>query len=158
SGTDPARLPPAVLARRAGYVFQDPESQFLAERVEDEVMLGLRAEERTRAADLLDRLDLPLDRFADRSPYRLSGGEARRLSLACVLVRRPGLLILDEPTFGQDRRGYEALIGIVDERIEAGTCLIAATHDERFVAEVADRVIEMRAGWIVRDGAFAGIA
>jgi energy-coupling factor transporter ATP-binding protein EcfA2 len=158
SGADPARMPPAELARRAGYVFQDPESQFLAERVEDEIMLGLRPDERAGAAELLDRLDLPLARYADRSPYRLSGGEARRLSLACVLVRRPGLLVLDEPTFGQDRLGYEALVGIVDERIQAGTCLIAATHDERFVADVADRVVEMQAGWIVRDDAVEGAA
>ena len=57
----------------------------------------------------MDRLGLPLEAFGGRSPYRLSGGEQRRLSLVTALVRRPRLLVLDEPTFGQDRRGHEAL-------------------------------------------------
>jgi energy-coupling factor transport system ATP-binding protein len=148
---EPWQLPAPELARRAGYVFQDPELQFLADRVEDEVMLGLRADERVVAGDLMDRLGLPLARFADRSPYRLSGGEARRLSLACVLVRWPQVLVLDEPTFGQDRHGHEALVEILRERLETGTCLFTATHDRRFVAEIADRIVELDAGWIVDD-------
>ncbi|MGZ8502335.1 MAG: ABC transporter ATP-binding protein [Candidatus Limnocylindrales bacterium] len=152
-GDDPARLGAADLARRAGYVFQDPERQFLAERVGDEVTLGLTAEERARVPDLMARLDLPLDRFAERSPYRLSGGEQRRLSLACILVRRPRVLVLDEPTFGQDRRGYASLLGILGEHVDQGTCLIAATHDERFVRDVAGRIVELDEGWVVRDSA-----
>jgi energy-coupling factor transporter ATP-binding protein EcfA2 len=151
-GDSPSRLPAAELARRAGYVFQEPERQFLADRVADEVVLGLRPDELARVPDLMDQLRLPLDSFGDRSPYRLSGGEQRRLSLACVLVRRPALLVLDEPTFGQDRLGHEALVAILDERLAAGTCVVAATHDERFVADVADRVIALDDGRIVRDG------
>lgn len=151
AGRDPARLPASELARLAGYVFQRPEQQFLAQRVVDEVMLGLRPGERGEAAQLVDRLGLPLERFGDRSPYRLSGGEQRRLSLACTLVRRPGLLILDEPTFGQDRHGYMALLGIVRDMVDRGTCLIAATHDDRFVRNTADRVVVVEAGRIVSD-------
>lgn len=151
-GDDPARLTAADLARRAGYVFQDPERQFLAERVGDEVALGLTAEEAARVPDLMTRLDLPLVRFGERSPYRLSGGEQRRLSLACILVRRPRVLVLDEPTFGQDRRGYASLLDILREHLDQGVCLIAATHDERFVREVAGRAIELEDGQIVRDG------
>jgi energy-coupling factor transporter ATP-binding protein EcfA2 len=151
-GDSPSRLPAAELARRAGYVFQEPERQFLADRVADEVVLGLRPDELARVPDLMDQLRLPLDSFGDRSPYRLSGGEQRRLSLACVLVRRPALVVLDEPTFGQDRLGHEALVAILDERLAAGTCVVAATHDERFVADVADRVIALDDGRIVRDG------
>jgi len=150
---EPWRLPAPELARRTGYVFQDPESQFLATTVEDEVMLGLRPDERASAGELMDRLGLPLARFGDRSPYRLSGGEARRLSLACVLVRWPQLLVLDEPTFGQDRHGHEALVEIIRERLDTGICLFTATHDRRFVDEVADRIIELGAGWIVDDRA-----
>jgi energy-coupling factor transport system ATP-binding protein len=148
---DPARLGAADLARRAGYVFQDPERQFLAERVGDEVSLGLTREEAARVPDLMTRLDLPLDRFAWRSPYRLSGGEQRRLSLACILVRRPHVLVLDEPTFGQDRRGYASLLDILREHLDQGACLIAATHDERFVQDVAGRIVELDDGWVVRD-------
>jgi energy-coupling factor transport system ATP-binding protein len=150
-GADPARLRSADLARRAGYVFQDPERQFLAERVGDEVALGLTREEAARVPELMTRLDLPLARFGQRSPYRLSGGEQRRLSLACILVRRPRVLVLDEPTFGQDRRGYASLLAILGEHLDQGVCLIAATHDERFVRDVAGRVVELDAGQVVRD-------
>jgi energy-coupling factor transport system ATP-binding protein len=148
---DPSRLPPAELARRAGYVFQDPETQFLTNTVADEVMLGLRPDERAASGDLMDRLGLPLAEFGTRSPYLLSGGEARRLSLACVLVRWPQVLVLDEPTFGQDRHGHEALVEIIRERLDTGICLFAATHDRRFVEHVADRIIELDEGWIVDD-------
>ena len=145
-GDDPARLPSATLARRAGYAFQDPERQFLAATVAEEVRLGLRSDELEDVDELMDRLDLPLGRFADRSPYRLSGGEQRRLSLACMLVRRPDLLVLDEPTFGQDRHGHDALLAILAQRVGEGTAVLAMTHDRRFVASFAERVVEMRDG------------
>ncbi|HUP55730.1 MAG TPA: ATP-binding cassette domain-containing protein, partial [Methylomirabilota bacterium] len=150
-GDDPARLPARELARRAQYVFQDPERQFLAQTVEEEVLLGLRFAVRPSARVLMGRLGLPLERFGRRSPYRLSGGEQRRLSLACALVREPAVLVLDEPTFGHDRHGYEGLLGILDERLAAGATLIAATHDRRFVADATARTIELDGGWIVAD-------
>ena len=61
------------------------------------------------------------------------------------------MLVLDEPTFGQDRHGYEALLEILHERLAAGTALIAATHDRRFVADATERTIELDDGWIVAD-------
>jgi energy-coupling factor transport system ATP-binding protein len=151
AGRDPSRLAPAVLAGLAGFVFQRPEQQFLAQRVVDEIGLGLGSNEMDGAAALMDRLGLPLGRFGERSPYTLSGGEQRRLSLACALVRRPAVLILDEPTFGQDRHGYEALRAIVREMVTTGTCLIAATHDRRFVRDVAERIVTIDDGWLVSD-------
>jgi energy-coupling factor transport system ATP-binding protein len=151
AGEDPSRVPAATLARHAGYVFQEPERQFLGQTVGEEIRIGLTDDELTRVDDLMVRLGLPLERFEERSPYRLSGGEQRRLSLACVLVRRPALLVLDEPTFGQDRRGYEGLLGILAEHLDDGACLIAGTHDLRFVGDVARRVLEMEGGWIIRD-------
>jgi energy-coupling factor transport system ATP-binding protein len=157
-GDDPARLSAAELARRAQYVFQDPERQFLAQTVEEEVLLGLRFAVRPSARVLMGRLGLPLDRFGRRSPYRLSGGEQRRLSLACALVRQPAVLVLDEPTFGQDRHGYEGLLEILHERLDGGATLIAATHDRRFVADVTDRTIELDGGWIVADQASGPVA
>jgi len=152
-GDDPARLSPAALAERAQYVFQDPERQFLAQTVEEEILLGLPVAVRPSARTLMVRLGLPLDRFGRRSPYRLSGGEQRRLSLACALVREPAVLVLDEPTFGQDRHGYEALLEILHERLDAGATLIAATHDRRFVADATERAIKLDDGWIVSDEA-----
>ena len=104
------------------------------------------------------RLRLPLDTFGTRSPYRLSGGEARRLSLACTLVRRPGFLVLDEPTFGQDRLGYEGLLEILRERLDDGVCLVAATHDQRLVADIASRVVEIEDGRIMSDTDIVNVA
>jgi len=119
--------------------------------VDGEISLGLDLASRRQAIDLLERLGLPLERFGGRSPYRLSGGEQRRLSVATALARRPRLLVLDEPTFGQDRRGWEAMAAIVDELVGEGTAVIAATHDARFAATVARRRIEMADGWVVAD-------
>ena len=148
---DPARLPAEELARRAAYVFQDPERQFLAETVKTEILLGLDPIRRPAAEELLAEFGIPLERFGGRSPFRLSGGEARRLSLAIALVRDPAVLVLDEPTFGQDRRNYDGLRAILDGHLRAGATLIAATHDQRFVADVADRVITMADGRITAD-------
>jgi energy-coupling factor transporter ATP-binding protein EcfA2 len=142
----PDRLSPSVLARRAGYLFQDPEQQFLAGAVLDEVMLGLRPDERARAGSLMDALGLPLGRFGTRSPYALSGGEQRRLSLACVLIRNPDLLVLDEPTYGQDRATYRGLLDVLREHLRAGTAILVATHDERLVADFGGRCLRMAGG------------
>ncbi len=151
-GAEPARLPARELARRAGFVFQDPEQQFLADRVADEVMVGLSADERPRVEAVMERLGLPLGAFGERSPYALSGGEQRRLSLASTLVRRPRVVILDEPTFGQDRNGYRGLVEILRQRERDGSCLISATHDPRFVRDMAARAVTLADGRIVADG------
>jgi len=151
-GLNPSRLRPAALADRAAYLFQDPEQQFVTLRVEEEVTLGLDRAARRNAEALMDRIDLPLALFGDRSPYTLSGGEQRRLSLATALVHHPRLLVLDEPTFGQDRRGHEALLQILDERVEAGAAVLAATHDERFIDAFASRILRLEEGRIVAVG------
>ncbi len=151
AGHDPARLAPAVLADLVGYVFQDPELGFIADTVTEEAVLGLGSADSRNALELLERLGLPPGRFGTRSPYQLSGGEQRRLSLVVALARRPRLLVLDEPTFGQDRRGWESVVQIVDELVGAGTAVLSATHDQAFATRVADRRVEMAAGWIVAD-------
>ena len=148
AGQDPARLRPRDVAARIGHVVQDPELGFMAETVAGEVALGLEGADEARAYELAARLGLPLSAMGDRSPYRLSGGEQRRLSLVVALARRPPLLVLDEPTFGQDRRGFEALVAAIDELVDAGTAVLATTHDERFVAAVADRVVRLDEGWV----------
>jgi energy-coupling factor transport system ATP-binding protein len=150
-GSDPSRLPAHELARRAAFAFQDPEQQFLADRVADEVTVGLRPDERSVAEAVMDRLGLPLGTFGERSPYALSGGEQRRLSLASILVRQPAVVVLDEPTFGQDRNGYRGLLEILGERAEEGTCLVTATHDPRFVRDASDRAVTLADGRIVAD-------
>ena len=140
----------------AGYVVQDPELGFLADTVLEEVELGLGQEQIRYAHELCERLRLPLERFGDQSPYRLSGGEQRRLSLVTGLARRPLLLALDEPTYGQDRRGHEALVAALDELLGQGSAMLAATHDERFVRDATDRRIELADGWIAADESVGG--
>jgi energy-coupling factor transporter ATP-binding protein EcfA2 len=150
-GWEPWRLSPVELAREAGYVVQDPELGFLADTVREEVELGLDADQARYAHDLCDRLRLSLTDVGEKSPYQLSGGEQRRLSLVTGLARRPLLLALDEPTYGQDRHGHEALVAALDELIGGGSALLAATHDERFVRDATDRWIELADGWVAAD-------
>jgi energy-coupling factor transport system ATP-binding protein len=153
AGDPPHRLPARVLATRAGYVFQDPELQFVTDRVRAEIAVGLAAGDSLRAEALLESLGLPLGRLGDASPYSLSGGEKRRLSVACCLVRRPAMLVLDEPTFGQDRRGFASLVALLRERVAEGTALVSVTHDLGFAAEMADRVAVLDRGRVAWDGA-----
>ncbi len=145
AGRDPVRTAPHDLARMAGYVAQDPERSFLGATVEADLLLGLSAEESAGAGEVADALALPLARFGERNPFTLSGGEQRRLSVASQLVRHPALLVLDEPTFGQDRRGYSGLLEILRRRVDAGSAILAATHDLRFVGDIAERVVRLEA-------------
>jgi len=148
-GRDPARLAATELVDQVGYVFQQPERQFLTQRVRAEIELGLSKARLGDAEAIMDRIGLPLRTFGERSPYRLSGGEQRRLSLASALIRRPHLLVLDEPTYGQDRLGYEALLGILHENLDSGASLVVVTHDERLVADVASRIVRLDDGRLV---------
>jgi energy-coupling factor transport system ATP-binding protein len=127
------------LAGRIGSVFQDPEHQFVTSRVLDE--LTLTAPPRSRVDDLLHRLRLT--HLAQANPYTLSGGEARRLSVATALAGAPRLLVLDEPTFGQDRRTWIELADLLAGLRDEGHGIVAVTHDEAFVACVADRTHQL---------------
>jgi energy-coupling factor transport system ATP-binding protein len=139
----PVRWKSKQLLTRIASVFQDPEHQFLAPTVRDEILVGPRALKRDadQGDALLERLRL--SHLADRSPYTLSGGEKRRLSVATVLMTRPGLIVLDEPTFGQDRRTWEELIHLLAQIADGGTAVVAVTHDEEFVDLLADDRIEL---------------
>ena len=140
---DVARWPAHVLASRIAMVFQDPDHQFLAPRVIDDVMIGpLRIgmspdAARRRAEELLERLGLaPL---RDANPYTLSGGEKRRLGLAGALAARPRALVLDEPTYGQDRHTFGEVVRILGEERARGAALVFSTHDPPLVDALADR-------------------
>jgi energy-coupling factor transport system ATP-binding protein len=145
-----ARLPAAALVRRVGTVFQDPEHQFVRGRSDDELMVGplrtgaSRDAAQARAAELLARLRLaPL---AATNPFTLSGGEQRRLSVATALATDPPLLVLDEPTFGQDRATYAELVALLREARDAGRGIVFATHDRALVRALADRELRLEAG------------
>ncbi|MCW2569373.1 MAG: transporter ATP-binding protein [Mycobacterium sp.] len=138
------------LAARVGTVFQDPEHQFLTPSVRDELLLGPRragvpeAAAAAHADDLLARLRL--SHLARANPFTLSGGEQRRLSVATALASSPWLLVLDEPTFGQDLRTWTELIDLLDGVRADGTAMLVVTHDAAFTDALADRVVPMEAG------------
>jgi energy-coupling factor transporter ATP-binding protein EcfA2 len=147
-GHDPIwRWPAGELAQRIGTVFQDPEHQFLTGSVLDELRLGPiqagleRAAVDRRASELLDRLHLT--HLAEANPFTLSGGEKRRLSVATALVSAPSVLILDEPTFGQDRRTAIELLDLLAALRDAGRAICFATHDREFATALADRTLRL---------------
>jgi energy-coupling factor transport system ATP-binding protein len=150
------------LVTRIGTVFQDPEHQFLTSRVRDELMLGpLRAgvAERVaerRAGELLERLRLTA--LADANPFTLSGGEKRRLSVATALATAPAVLILDEPTFGQDRRTWTELLQLLAALRDSGRGVAFVTHDLAFASALADRELRLVAGSVTSSRTPATVA
>ena len=142
------RLPAPRLAETIGSVFQDPEHQFLTGTVREELMLGpLRSRDSgihaaRRASELMERLHLTT--LAEANPFTLSGGEKRRLSVATALTGEPRVLILDEPTFGQDRRSAVELLDLLARERHAGSGICFVTHDLPFAAALADRTLELR--------------
>lgn len=135
------------LAGAIGSVFQDPEHQFLTGRVRDELELGPRrlglgeVEASRRSNELLERLHL--GHLGEANPYTLSGGEKRRLSVASVLATAPAAMILDEPTFGQDRRTWVELLTLLTALRDDGRGVVVATHDLPFAAALADRAVSV---------------
>ena len=136
------------LASRISYVFQNPEHQFATGSVLDEVMLGpLRvgveeSQARERARTLLRRFDLL--RYENANPYTLSGGEKRRLTVAAALASAPRVLILDEPTFGQDRCTWMQMVQLIHGLRSDGVSIIVVTHDRELVTALGARVIELQ--------------
>jgi energy-coupling factor transporter ATP-binding protein EcfA2 len=160
-GVDPARTELRALSRRIGFVFQNPEHQFIAHTVFDEIAHGLRrqklpdAEVHRRAGEILDRFGLAA--HAHRHPFLLSGGQKRRLSVGTALVAGAPVLALDEPTFGQDRARADELLGLLRELNEAGTTILVVTHDMQLVTEYAHRTVVVGDGRIVADAATADV-
>lgn len=147
SGTDPIKWKSSQLAKRISYVFQNPEHQFACGTVLQEVMLGplrtgMSAEDaRNKAKSLLKRFSLL--QYADSNPYTLSGGEKRRLTVAASLAAAPSVIILDEPTFGQDRKTWLQIINLIESLHKDGICIIVVTHDKELVDALGARVIEL---------------
>ena len=159
---DPHGWPSKRLLGRMSMVFQEPEYQFLAATVAEELAIGPRAVGMTdeEIAPLVEEhLEaLGLTKLARANPMTLSGGEKRRLSVATALISAPELLILDEPTFGQDRGTWLGLVRLLRAALERGVTLVSITHDPAFVAAMGQRVIDLgqvgiRGGGESRDSA-----
>ena len=147
TGGDPHEWSSKQLLGRMSMVFQEPEYQFLAATVAEELAIGPRAVGMTdeEIAPLVEEhLEaLGLTKLARANPMTLSGGEKRRLSVATALISAPELLILDEPTFGQDRGTWLGLVRLLRAALERGVTLVSITHDPAFVAAMGQRVVDL---------------
>ena len=155
-GVDASTLTVAQLAARVGLVFQDPDRQIFAGSVEDEVRFGPRnlgshgPQLRASVEAALDATGLATERRTN--PYDLGGSRRKLLALASVLAMRTPVLILDEPTTGQDARGVALVRDVIREVAAEGRTVIAISHDMHFVAENFERVVVMRNGRVILDG------
>ncbi len=133
------------LHQKIGFVFQNPDTQLFCNSVRDEIefgprQLGLSEEEiKTRCDDVMAMLGIT--NIQDRAPYHLSGGEKKKTALACILSMNPEILVLDEPMNGLDRKSREKLLGFLVAWKSAGKTLIIATHDDKLLNLLTDRII-----------------
>jgi len=155
-GVETTKVSVATLAQKVGFVFQNPDHQLFSETVEEEISFALKnfgydektIEERVDwALNLLD-----LKEYRKISPFMLSGGERKRVALASVLAWDPTIVILDEPTIGQDYRQKERLRQFILQLGRQGKTVIIVTHDVEFVAECSPYVMLMREGRIIAAG------
>ncbi|NUT70361.1 ABC transporter ATP-binding protein [Pseudarthrobacter sp. C4D7] len=145
AGINPYKWKAEQLISRVGTVFQEPEHQFVTGKVLDELLFGPRhlGHGEDRVEELLERLRLT--QLVDANPYTLSGGEKRRLSVATVLAASPQVLILDEPTFGQDANTWAELASFLSELLDSGTAVVAVTHDAEFTEALGGAELRMAA-------------
>ncbi len=155
-GVNTRKASVAELSRDVGLVFQNPDHQLFSETVEEEIAFGLRNfgfkdnEVLERSSQVLEMLGL--EKYRKASPFMLSGGERKRVAIAAVLAWDPKVIVLDEPTIGQDYAQKERLRQFVLKVNSEGRTVVMVTHDVEFVADCSPRVILMSKGEIVADG------
>ena len=147
------------IRQKVGLVFQYPEYQLFEETVAKDIAfgpknLGLSAEKiDARVRRAMAHVHLDYDKYAQRSPFELSGGQMRRVAIAGVLAMEPKVLILDEPTAGLDPRGRDRILGMVQElHAKGGTTVIMVSHSMDDVARLATRLVVMSRGQLVATG------
>lgn len=155
-GLDSKAVTVASLARKVGLVFQNPDHQLFAETIEKElsfalVNFGLPPDEIKRRTEWAIS-EFELSQYAGRSPFMLSGGERKRLALASVLCYGPEVLILDEPTTGQDNRQKVRMASLLHKLNQQGKTVLVVTHDMEFVSDYIPRVVVMSHGRVIADG------
>ncbi|MCM3707182.1 MULTISPECIES: ABC transporter ATP-binding protein [Cytobacillus] len=144
------------LRQKSGYVFQNPEHQFIADSVYAEIAFSLKIQQ-IPEADIQKKvqaalLQVDLLKCADMNPFSLSQGQKRRLSVASMLVNDLDLLILDEPTFGQDARTSGQLMKLLETKIHSGGSVLMITHDMEIIHSYADKVLVLSEGEKIYDG------
>jgi energy-coupling factor transport system ATP-binding protein len=174
-GRDTRTVKVSLLARGVGYLFQNPDRQLCQNTVREEIAFNLEQlipgealppgrggrrrrfeggeEERRRVEEMLDLFSLD----GDRAPFDLSRGERQQVALASVLVRKPPLLILDEPTTGLDYRECMNIMGIISRLHREGTAILMISHDMEVAADFAGRALVLSRGRLAGDGPVKGI-
>jgi energy-coupling factor transport system ATP-binding protein len=153
-GKDAGKTPVSELARKVGFAWQNPNDQLFRSSIREEILAGPRAlgvYNSEWCEGLFERFHLkPL---LDRTPFLLSEGEKKRVSFASALAAQPGLIVLDEPTAGQDESFRRELGRLIKELRQEGKIVVLVTHDLEFAAVQANRWLVMAQGKIIADGA-----
>lgn len=155
-GIDTKDITTAQLAKKVGYVFQNPDHQIFAEKLYDELAFGLRnlkfpeneikkrVEEAARFAGLSERLD--------DFPFFMSTGERKRLTIASIISMNPEVIILDEPTTGQDYKNCKNIMNLIKELHKQGKTIILITHDMNIVGEYCEKLVLLNEGKVMKEG------
>lgn len=142
--------------QKVGIVFQNPDDQLFAPRVDEDVAfgplnMGLDEDEvEERVKDALRKVGM--SGYEDRPPHHLSGGEKKRVAIAGILAMKPDIMILDEPTSGLDPRGASQILRLLHELNEEGMTIIISTHDVDLAPLYSDRIYIISGGEIISEG------
>lgn len=153
-GVPTTELRTSELARRVGFLFQNPDRQICCKTVREELEFGFRAQD-ALTDEARARVDATIERFgfdANAEPYLLNRGTRQLLALASIIVMEPDTIILDEPTTGLDFRECEKVMGVIADLHARGKTIVMVCHDMEVVADYAERVIVMTAGEVVASG------
>lgn len=160
-GEDTRKVSTATLARKVGVAFQNPDHQLFSDTVEKEISFALKnlGFDQQQIDEKVDKelTFFDLQAYRGSSPLILSGGEKKRLTLASILAWDPAVVILDEPTVGQDAVQKEKLADIARSLHSSGKTVIIVSHDVEFLWALQPRVVVMRRGRVVGDGPSSAI-
>jgi energy-coupling factor transport system ATP-binding protein len=149
-------IPTSELARSVGYVFQNPDHQIFADSIKEEVVFGPKnlGFDEKRIEESYQRVinEMDLEGMDEEMPFQLSRGQRQRLAVASVLAMEPTILMVDEPTTGQDWKESMALMKLVKQLNDRGHTCIVTTHSMNLVSLFAKRVIVMREAQVFMDG------
>ncbi|MHC1604469.1 MAG: energy-coupling factor ABC transporter ATP-binding protein [Candidatus Methanofastidiosia archaeon] len=156
SGKDTKKRTIAELAKKVGYVFQNPDHMIFADTVKEEIAfgpinLGFSKEYVEDKIDEVLKLTR-LENYRDNHPMSLSGGEKQRLALASIIVSEPDILILDEPTTGLDYNSIKSMVKLLRKLKKEEKTIILVTHEMNLVTKFSERVILLKNGRIIADG------
>lgn len=146
----------AELSKIVGIIFQNPMHQLFSNSIEEELKFSLMNLELTKE-QIQQQVDailikFNLDKYRNRSPFNLSGGEAKKLALATIICRNPEILVFDEPTLGQDAKEINFFLELIQKELERGKTVLMVTHNIEFTFENIPRTILMANGKIIADG------